>query len=102
MALADIVHEVVLAALFSLGWVEGAFSVVAMSRPMEKPIPRAPRKATITGAAIAQKRQGSPATKPQIKRPARTIQPRQINAPPTLNLFICLFLPPNFELGILP
>jgi hypothetical protein len=53
-----------------------------ISLPIENPIPRAPRKITITGAAIAQKRQGSPATNPQIKRPARIMQPEQISIPP--------------------
>lgn len=94
--LSDAIQEVEPAALFSLVLVEGASAVLDISRPIENPIPRAPRKITITGAAIAQKRQGSPATNPHIKRPARTIHPKQISAPPIWNLFIYLFLPPNF------
>ena len=60
----------------------GASSVVDISRPMENPMPSAPRRITITGAAIAQKRHAPPMTRHATKKPARTIQPMQISVPP--------------------
>ena len=80
---------------YSSDWLsdESLIFVEAISRPMEKPIPSTMEKPTITGAAIAQKRQGSPAASPQTNRPKRTTQMKLIILPPIRNVFIaCLYL----------
>jgi hypothetical protein len=67
---------------------ESAIFVEAINRPIEKPIPRTAEKPTMTGTAIAQKRQGSPATSPQMKSPARMRQTALIIVPAIWNFLM--------------